>query len=82
MKHIGCAIIYENNKLLLVKKAYGDFKDKWEFAGGKKEEEETIEECIKRGWHWRTIKINWASSKEREGGRNNLRAVTTVATIN
>ncbi len=45
---IGCAVIYEDGKILLVKKAYGDFKNFFEFPGGKKKSNETIQNCIQR----------------------------------
>ena len=48
MIHVGCGIIYHNEKILLVKKAYGKFKDKWEFPGGKRKENETIHKCVTR----------------------------------
>jgi len=34
---VSCGVIYKNYKILLVKKAYGDYKDKWEFPGGKRD---------------------------------------------
>ena len=45
---IGCAVIYQNKKLLLLKKAYGEFKNKYEFPGGKRTKYETIQDCVKR----------------------------------
>ncbi len=51
MKNIEvCAAIIINNKkeILVVERGYGEFKDWWEFPGGKIEKNETKEECIKR----------------------------------
>ena len=46
---VGCAVIFENNKLLLLKKSKGIFKDKFEFPGGKREDLDiSIKYCIKR----------------------------------
>jgi 8-oxo-dGTP pyrophosphatase MutT (NUDIX family) len=46
---VGCAVIYHNNKLLLLKKTKGTFKDKYEFPGGKKENLDiSIKYCVKR----------------------------------
>lgn len=45
---VGCAVIIQKNQILLLKKAYGYFKDKYEFPGGKLHENETIQECIIR----------------------------------
>ncbi len=43
-----CAAIIINNKILLTQRGYGEYKDKWEFPGGKIEENETKEETIIR----------------------------------
>lgn len=50
MKNINvcAAIILKDNKIFITQRGYGDFKDKWEFPGGKIEDNETKEECIKR----------------------------------
>ena len=46
---IGCGVIYKDDKILLVKKAYGTYKDKWEFPGGKRDPiDKSIQECLKR----------------------------------
>ena len=43
------AIIIQNGKLLIAQRAAGDkLEYKWEFPGGKIEEHETPEECLKR----------------------------------
>lgn len=51
MKNIEvCAaiILNDKNEILAVERGYGEFKDWWEFPGGKIEKNETKEECIKR----------------------------------
>lgn len=45
---VCAAIIINNNKILLTQRGYGEYKDKWEFPGGKIEENETKEETIIR----------------------------------
>ena len=45
---VSCGVIFENNKLLLLKKAYGQFKGKYEFPGGKRTDYETLRECLAR----------------------------------
>ena len=45
---VVAAIIEKNNKILVAKRSYGDFKGLWEFPGGKYEEGETGPEAIKR----------------------------------
>ena len=49
-KLIGVAVIWdETGKILIDKRRLGDsFGGLWEFPGGKKEADETIENCIKR----------------------------------
>ncbi len=42
------AIIIKDNKIFVTQRGYGDFKDKWEFPGGKMEKDETPEKCIIR----------------------------------
>ena len=50
MKNIRevAAIIIENNKIFATQRGYGDFKDGWEFPGGKIEKGETPEEALIR----------------------------------
>ena len=50
MKHIQvvAAIIQKDNKIFITQRGYGEFKDKWEFPGGKIEQGETKEEALKR----------------------------------
>lgn len=45
---VSAAVIKENNKILATQRGYGEFKNKWEFPGGKREEGENGEETIKR----------------------------------
>lgn len=42
------AIIIKNEKIFITQRGYGEFKDKWEFPGGKLEEGESGEDCIVR----------------------------------
>lgn len=42
------AIIIKDKKIFVTQRGYGDFKDKWEFPGGKLEVGESSEECIVR----------------------------------
>lgn len=46
--HVSAAIIMKDNKIFVTQRGYGGFKDWWEFPGGKIEEGETPEECLKR----------------------------------
>ena len=50
MKRIGvvAAIIRKDDKIFATQRGYGDFKDWWEFPGGKIEAGETPEEALKR----------------------------------
>lgn len=50
MKNIKvvAAIMIENNKIFATQRGYGDFKDGWEFPGGKIEKGETPEEALIR----------------------------------
>lgn len=50
MKHINvaAAIIRDGNKILSCQRGYGEFKDGWEFPGGKLEPGETGEQAIVR----------------------------------
>ena len=50
MKNIRvvAAIIRKENKIFATQRGYGDFKDGWEFPGGKVEDGETPEEAIVR----------------------------------
>ena len=41
--HVAAAIICKDNKVLAAQRGYGEFKDGWEFPGGKLESGETGE---------------------------------------
>jgi len=46
---VGCAIIHKNARLLISQRHLQDsFGGYWEFPGGKREEGETIEDCLAR----------------------------------
>lgn len=47
---VSAGIIYlkEEHKILVTERGYGEFKDKWEFPGGKIEVNESKEEALKR----------------------------------
>ena len=46
---VVAAIIRKENKIFATQRGYGDFKDGWEFPGGKIEEGESPEHAIARG---------------------------------
>ena len=50
MKHIEvvAAIIRKDDKIFATQRGYGEWKDWWEFPGGKMEAGETPEEALKR----------------------------------
>ena len=45
---VVAAMIHKDGKILATQRGYGDFKDGWEFPGGKVEPGETAEEAIVR----------------------------------
>ena len=45
---VVAAIIKKDDKIFVTQRGYGEFKDKWEFPGGKIELNETKEEALKR----------------------------------
>lgn len=45
---VVAAIIRKGNKIFATQRGYGDFKDWWEFPGGKMESGESPEEALKR----------------------------------
>ena len=45
---VVAAIIRKDNKIFATQRGYGDWKDWWEFPGGKMEAGETPEEALKR----------------------------------
>lgn len=46
--HVVAAIIHDQNKIFATQRGYGEFKDGWEFPGGKMEQGETLEQALKR----------------------------------
>ena len=47
-KHVVAAVILHGGKVFATQRGYGEFKDKWEFPGGKIEPGETPEEALAR----------------------------------
>ncbi len=45
---VVAAIIYDGDRIFATQRGYGDFKDGWEFPGGKIESGESPENAIKR----------------------------------
>ena len=45
---VVAAIIFQNHKVFATQRGYGDFKDGWEFPGGKIEAGETSEQALAR----------------------------------
>lgn len=45
---VVAAVIRKDNLIFATQRGYGEFKDKWEFPGGKIEENETKEEALAR----------------------------------
>lgn len=46
--HVAAAVIRNGDKFLATQRGYGDYKDGWEFPGGKIEEGETPEKALER----------------------------------
>ena len=46
--HVVAAIIQEGNKIFATQRGYGDYKDGWEFPGGKIEQGESPEDALVR----------------------------------
>ncbi len=46
--HVVAAVIENNGKVFATQRGYGEFKDGWEFPGGKIEAGETPQEALKR----------------------------------
>lgn len=65
---VVAAIIIDNGKVFATQRGYGEFKDGWEFPGGKIEEGETAREAIVReireNWirrfRWKNFWIPWS----------------------
>ena len=50
MKHINvvCAVIVNKGRIFACQRGYGEWKDWWEFPGGKMEAEESQEDALRR----------------------------------
>ncbi|PNV62765.1 hypothetical protein C0033_06995 [Clostridium sp. chh4-2] len=48
MRRIIAAAIVKGEKILIAKRSYGSLADYWEFPGGKVEDNESDESCLKR----------------------------------
>ena len=46
--NVVAAVIRDGNRIFATQRGYGNYKDFWEFPGGKIEENETPEEALKR----------------------------------
>lgn len=46
--NVVAAIIQDGNKIFATQRGYGEFKDGWEFPGGKIEQGETPQQALKR----------------------------------
>ena len=51
---VVAAIIRDKDKIFATQRGYGEFKDGWEFPGGKIEEGETPQDAVKKRNHGRT----------------------------
>lgn len=49
--HVVAAIIEQDNKIFATQRGYGEYKDGWEFPGGKIEAGETPEQALVREIH-------------------------------
>lgn len=45
---VACAVMEHKGKVFLAQRGYGEFRDYWEFPGGKLERGETAEDAVKR----------------------------------
>ena len=45
---VVAAIIFDKDKIFATQRGYGDFKDWWEFPGGKIEKNEAKQDALKR----------------------------------
>ena len=48
---VAAAVIYDGDRILSCQRSYGEFKDGWEFPGGKLEPGETAEQAVLRELH-------------------------------
>ena len=48
VKHVVCAVILDGGRIFATQRGYGEFKDGWEFPGGKIETGESAEQAIVR----------------------------------
>ena len=48
---VAAAVIYDGDRILSCQRSYGEFKDGWEFPGGKLEPGETAEQAVVRELH-------------------------------
>ena len=46
--NVVAAVIIENDRVFTTQRGYGEYKDLWEFPGGKIEKDETPEDALKR----------------------------------
>ena len=46
--HVVCAILREGDRVFATQRGYGDYKDSWEFPGGKVEPGETPQAALRR----------------------------------
>lgn len=46
--HVVCAVIFRNDQIFATQRGYGEYKDGWEFPGGKVEPGETPEQAVVR----------------------------------
>lgn len=46
--NVVAAVIFKNVKVFATQRGYGEFKDGWEFPGGKVEEGESPEDALRR----------------------------------
>lgn len=49
--HVVCAVIRKDDKIFATQRGYGEFKDGWEFPGGKIETGETPQQALQREIH-------------------------------
>ena len=46
--HVVAAVIWDEDRVFATQRGYGNYKDWWEFPGGKVEDNETPEEALRR----------------------------------